>query len=852
MAHQSASLAAARAIFLCLASCAAVCAQGYPDTLWIDVTFYDFHSDLSNPEFQADHQGGRKYGMVDSSLDADGKPHIGPQPYLNYYIKYWFRPWSSAQGGQGDFTIPNYTCLNNCSNDGSKSNAEIQYDGTRDVDYDTAFTNVVIEDSLPFIHTGSGVYEFVRVGQDVSPYTTDDTEQFFYIDGRGFGEEGKNHNFSFTMELHSSFTYEPGLTFEFNGDDDVWVFINGKLAMDLGGIHSPASDQFDVDDIAQSHGLEDGKSYSFDLFYAERHTVQSTIRITTNILAPPKRVRLYPTPQPGNNQYGSQIEWKAGEEIPVYAHVLDSNGTWNPQYDSLVTWELIDTMNNPGLSSTTAGPYTSWEPTEAFGTATVRATFVDPEYGDATTVTLNITVVPGDPDHVDIQADSSVASLRDDDQFDSLFIDEEETGADLFAVVRDRFGNYIRHATGASWETSDEWVVTVTRAADKSHGVVEKVGEGLALIIADESGLKPDSIKVRAMLPGTGLSQGITRDTDGNGYIDAIELHFDSLTTLPAGFDDSSLTITYQGHEYAILDISPQTGVTDSVFIVTLEEYVTKELQTGWTLTLSGKIPNVKPWRDQASVDGAAPVIQGVVHHPGWVGEGDTLLVTLSEPVNAETLPSDAGTVFEYLPADAAAGDVLENATVEPVGDGEYVTTVKIITGPDVEVYPFSDTMRVIGGATDQGGNTPTAESRKEKVGPGGDSRVESTATPNPFVPGVTTIKESMSSKSQEFYGDVIEGKKFGTVVGITTQKPLKPGGNGGYGSAAVYDAVGNLVVDGLVLEQAKTYRDYGVVWDGRNAGGRLVGSGGYLMVISATDYAGTKVVERMMVGVKR
>ena len=124
---------------------------------------------------------------------------------------------------------------------------------------------------LPLTPTGGGSFVF-------------DDDHFFPLDGMGFGmsgqdAEGVDRNFHFTTEIHTSFVYEGGETFTFRGDDDLWLFIDDRLAIDLGGVHGALERSVDLDTL----GLTAGVRYSMDIFHAERHTVASNFRIETTI-----------------------------------------------------------------------------------------------------------------------------------------------------------------------------------------------------------------------------------------------------------------------------------------------------------------------------------------------------------------------------------------------------------------------------------------------------------------------------------------------------------------------------------------------------------------------------------------
>jgi fibro-slime domain-containing protein len=114
----------------------------------------------------------------------------------------------------------------------------------------------------------------------------------------GFGNEGRAHNYHFTLELSGRVAFGSAEDiFSFTGDDDLWVFVDGKLALDLGGVHSAATRSFNGADL-MGLGLSAGTGYDLDIFFAERHTTQSKFSIMTSLtLLPPVSITA-PVPLP--------------------------------------------------------------------------------------------------------------------------------------------------------------------------------------------------------------------------------------------------------------------------------------------------------------------------------------------------------------------------------------------------------------------------------------------------------------------------------------------------------------------------------------------------------------------------
>jgi fibro-slime domain-containing protein len=103
---------------------------------------------------------------------------------------------------------------------------------------------------------------------------------------------GAGRNQHFCAEIHTRFSFRHGLKFSLSGDDDIWAFIDNKLAVDIGGMHLPAPGYVDLDKF-MPNGIV-GKVYDLDIYFCDRRTTMSNFSIKTNMFLGINTIEIVP------------------------------------------------------------------------------------------------------------------------------------------------------------------------------------------------------------------------------------------------------------------------------------------------------------------------------------------------------------------------------------------------------------------------------------------------------------------------------------------------------------------------------------------------------------------------------
>lgn len=235
---------------------------------------------INNSQYNEDHKGNTHYdyayqGLVASTTYADGAPLLNGaasatvEPHFNkdfllgensknaklgeVYENVKF-PFTKVQNLFGNETDVDYWCF-----DSKDTTLYLKQDSGQNSDSKYFLQSTKNRESSKNVNASSG---FEKVTN---------TYGYFPFNEKATSGVASTYNYGFGTKLQMDFTLtddgkvettvngkkeKTSIKFFFSGDDDVWVFIDGQLALDVGGAHGKVSGLLEFGEIETEEGIK--------------------------------------------------------------------------------------------------------------------------------------------------------------------------------------------------------------------------------------------------------------------------------------------------------------------------------------------------------------------------------------------------------------------------------------------------------------------------------------------------------------------------------------------------------------------------------------------------------------------
>ncbi len=314
-------------------------------------------------------------------------------------------------------TVPRYGMATNVYNGIIlKKSDDIDGNGTAGYVYDSAYATTYDKENGYIYNTG--------VAGDIITDKADVQGYFWPIDKEGYDssslygnttnvvDASGTQNGNFALVGTAQFTYKENDYFYFSGDDDVYLFINGKLALDLGGAHGVCYKEIRLSELDQDYyGLVAGEVATFTFFYMERCSDNSNFSMRTNIDLSVPAIDVEKKAYTANNdtEVASGSAVSSSVEL-IYDLIVRNNGNTNmtgfvfadtDEYGNRIYFggTQTDTFGSGEAVLSADGPFTVWIANSVTG-ETVGERVTKATAAEVTAYLADLTLDPGQELHI--------------------------------------------------------------------------------------------------------------------------------------------------------------------------------------------------------------------------------------------------------------------------------------------------------------------------------------------------------------------------------------------------------------------------------------------------------------------